>query len=191
MKLIYYVYFVFLWNCLYVNILLHVCTEMTKIKMLNLSMYSKSYTQYSICFVFCSGFVPADLYIWSKVTMMTSSNGNIFRSPVNSLHKDQWRGALLFSLICTRINGWVNNSEAGDLRRHRAHYDVTEMCQWKLLQLRLGELKGSHWATSPGCLFVNVRNGMPERQFSLYNCIEIGNWHPTHKTMTNYKSRIG
>ena len=25
------------------------------------------------------------------------------------------------------INGWVNNHEAGDLRRHRAHYDVTVM----------------------------------------------------------------
>ena len=42
-------------------------------------------------------------------------------------HKGQWRGALMFSLICTRINGWVNNGEAGDLRRHRAHYDVTVM----------------------------------------------------------------
>ena len=51
----------------------------------------------------------------------------IHRSPVNSLHKGQWRGALMFSLICARINGWVNNGEAGDLRRHRAHYDVTVM----------------------------------------------------------------
>ena len=51
------------------------------------------------------------------------------RSPVNSPHKGQWRGALVFSLICTRINGWVNNVEAGDLRRHRAHYDVTVMWQ--------------------------------------------------------------
>ena len=25
------------------------------------------------------------------------------------------------------MNGWVNNGEAGDLRRHRAHYDVTVM----------------------------------------------------------------
>ena len=24
-----------------------------------------------------------------------------------------------------RLNGWVNNGEAGDLRRHRAHHDVT------------------------------------------------------------------
>ena len=31
------------------------------------------------------------------------------------------------SLIYVWINGWVNNREAGDLRRHRAHYDVTVM----------------------------------------------------------------
>ena len=29
--------------------------------------------------------------------------------------------------ICARTNGWVNNCEAGDLRHHRAHYDVTVM----------------------------------------------------------------
>ena len=41
--------------------------------------------------------------------------------------KAQWRGALMFSLICAWINVWVNNREAGDLRRHRAHYYVTVM----------------------------------------------------------------
>ena len=51
----------------------------------------------------------------------------IHRSPVNSPHKGQWRRALMFSLICAWINGWVNNGEAGDLRRHRAHYDVAVM----------------------------------------------------------------
>ena len=45
----------------------------------------------------------------------------IHRSLVNSPHKGQWRGALMFSSICACINGWVNNGEAGDLRRHRAH----------------------------------------------------------------------
>ena len=49
------------------------------------------------------------------------------RSPVNFSHKGQWRGALMFSLICARINGCVNKREPGDLRRHRAHYDVTVM----------------------------------------------------------------
>ena len=33
----------------------------------------------------------------------------------------------MFSLICAWINGWVNNRKAGDLRRHRAHYDVIVM----------------------------------------------------------------
>ena len=42
-------------------------------------------------------------------------------------HKGQWRGALMFSLICVWINGWVNNLEAGDLKRYLAHYDVTVM----------------------------------------------------------------
>ena len=47
-------------------------------------------------------------------------------SPVTP-HKDQWCGSLIFPLICAWINGWVNNREAGDLRRHRAHHDVTVM----------------------------------------------------------------
>ena len=51
----------------------------------------------------------------------------IHRSPVNSPHKGQWRGYLMFSLICVWINGWANNREAGDLRRYRAHYGVTVM----------------------------------------------------------------
>ena len=51
----------------------------------------------------------------------------IHRSPVNSPHKGQWRRALMFSLICVLINGWVNNGEGDDLRRYRAHYDVTVM----------------------------------------------------------------
>ena len=51
----------------------------------------------------------------------------IHRPPVNFPHKGQWRGALMFTLICARMNGWVNNGEAGDLRRYLAHYDVIVM----------------------------------------------------------------
>ena len=51
----------------------------------------------------------------------------IHRSPVNSPQKGQWRGPLMFTLICVWINDWVNNREAGDLRRYRAYYDVTLM----------------------------------------------------------------
>ena len=48
-------------------------------------------------------------------------------SPVNSPNKGQWRGTLMFSLICASRNGYVNNRDAGDLRRHRVHYDVIVM----------------------------------------------------------------
>ena len=49
------------------------------------------------------------------------------RSPVNSPHKGHRRRALMFSLICVLINGWVNNREAGHLRCYHAHYDVIVM----------------------------------------------------------------
>ena len=57
----------------------------------------------------------------------------IHRSPVNFPHKGQWRGALMFSLIYAWMNDWVNNREAGDLRRQHGHYDVIVMnyqLQW-------------------------------------------------------------
>ena len=68
----------------------------------------------------------------TMVVMMTSSNGDIFRvtGPLRGEftgHRGKWRGALMFSLVCAWINGWENNPEAGDLRRHRAHYGITVM----------------------------------------------------------------
>ena len=41
--------------------------------------------------------------------------------------KGQWRGALMFYFIYAWINDWVNNREAGDLRRQDGHYDVIVM----------------------------------------------------------------
>ena len=48
------------------------------------------------------------------------------RLPVNSPHKGQWRGALMF-FICAWINTWVNSRKTCDLRRHHAHCDVIVM----------------------------------------------------------------
>ena len=55
----------------------------------------------------------------------------IHRSLLISPHKGQWCGAL----TCAWINGWVkkNNWDTGDLRHHRAHYDVTVLCLENLL----------------------------------------------------------
>ena len=68
-----------------------------------------------------------DVIKWKQFPRYWLFVRGIHRSPVNSSHKGQWRGALMFSLICVWINGWVNNRGAGDLRRYRAHYDVTVM----------------------------------------------------------------
>ena len=66
--------------------------------------------------------------------MMTSLNGNIFH--VTALVCGKFTGhrwiprtkgsdaKLWCSSICVWINGWVNNRDTGDYRRHRAHYDV-------------------------------------------------------------------
>ena len=78
----------------------------------------------------------------------------IHRSPVNSPHKGQWCGALMFSLICTWINGWVDNREVGDLRRHCAHYDVRVMVkvQYHLFSLSVVDMyttsQSSGWLQS-------------------------------------------
>ena len=86
------------------------------------------------------------------IPMMTSSNGNIFRvtgplcgefaghrwiplalsagnSRVTGEFHTQRPVTRSFDVffICPWINGCVNNCEAGDLRRHRAHYDVIVM----------------------------------------------------------------
>ena len=76
--------------------------------------------------------LSASLTTWWRHQMETFSAllafvRGIHRSTVNSPYKGQWRGALMFSLICVWINGWVNNREAGDLRHYRVHYDVTVM----------------------------------------------------------------
>ena len=76
--------------------------------------------------LFCPGEIfqhvrEKNLVSWKSIC------AGIHRSPVDSPHKGQWRGASMFSLISAWINSWVNNCEAGDLTRHRAHYDVTVM----------------------------------------------------------------
>ena len=77
---------------------------------------------------------------FSALLAMCAENSPI---TVNSPQKGQWHGSLVFSLICAWINGWVNNGEAGDLRRHRTHYDVIVM-----------GFHGSHVESMHGPMFI-------------------------------------
>ena len=98
-----------------------------------------------------------DIIKWKHFPHYWPFVGGIHRSPVNSPHKGQWCGALIFSLICSWINDWVNNREAGDLRCHHPHYDITVMMidealkatvksvQWLLMSERLLGTQTSHY----------------------------------------------
>ena len=68
-----------------------------------------------------------DVIKWKHFPRYRPFVRGIHRSPVNSPHKGQWRGALMFSFIYAWIHGWVKNREDGSLRRHRAHHDVIVM----------------------------------------------------------------
>ena len=78
----------------------------------------------------------------------------IHRSPVNSPHKGQCHGALIFTLICTRINGWVNNCKAGDLRRNRAHYDAIVMVTWLMWHCGCRRVVSWCFNIQPRCIFL-------------------------------------
>ena len=74
---------------------------------------------------------------WSHNFMMKSSNGNIFRVTCPLTRSFD------VCLIWGWINDWVNNREAGNLRRHRAHYDVLVMFP-RLMEVRLQHVSLVH-----------------------------------------------
>ena len=98
-----------------------------------------NFKKFTISVAFLPSLLHDDVIKWKHLPRYWPFVRGIHRSPVNFPHKGQWSGALKFSLICAWINTWVNNCEAGDLRRHRARYDVIVMCSdwdsWKHLIL--------------------------------------------------------
>ena len=75
-------------------------------------------------------------------------------SPVNSPHKGQWRGALMFSLICAWTNGWVNNRDVGDLGRYGAHHDVNVMILYHFATLRCWNHSSSVFLNHPFITYI-------------------------------------
>ena len=92
-----------------------------------------------------------DVIKWKQFPRYWSFVRGIHRSPVNCPHKGQWRGALMFSLISVWINGWVNNRDAGDLRRNRAHYDVIVMF-YVISYVEIRDLYYSKFFSSTCCI---------------------------------------
>ena len=105
-----------------------------------------------------------DVFKWKHFPRYCPFVRGIHRSPVNSPHKGQGCGDLMVSFICAWINAWVNNRNAGDLRLHRAHYDVIVMrLGWTIIMVQLSRpwlIEVDH----PGLLLV-ISNGK-EIQFT-------------------------
>ena len=93
------------------------------------TLYSMRYAHGFVAYCFVVALSPGhgDVIKWKHLPRYWPFVRGIHWSPVNSHHKGQWRGALMFSLICAWTNDWANNRQAGDLRRNHAHYDATVM----------------------------------------------------------------
>ena len=91
-----------------------------------------------------------DVIKWKQLPPYWPFVRGVHRAPVNSPHKGQWGGALMFSLICAWTNNWANHRDTGDFRRHRTHYDITikMSIQWTALHFSLQVRYGTHWAAT-------------------------------------------
>ena len=90
-----------------------------------------------------------DVITWKHFPRYWPFGRGIHWSPVHSPHKGQWRGALMFPLICARRNQCANNREAGDFRRHRALYDVIVMAVVEMP----GDEISTYWCVKKMTLF--------------------------------------
>ena len=64
----------------------------------------------------------------------------------------------MFALICAWVNEWANNGEAGDLRRHRAHYDLIVMCGSFVVSAWFPKLSSVAWYTKIKLIDDNILN---------------------------------
>ena len=130
--------------------------------------------------MWCFLWLHDDVMKWKHFPRYWPFVRGIHRSPVNSPHKGQWRGALMISLIYACINSWVNPRKAGDVRRHRIHYDVSVMIFTKGLRaltpvcvkirLVLSQQKRSVWS---GLKFAHFTSAEPKCVTDWIICIKI------------------
>ena len=122
-------------SVIYRLLIIAICNLSVKIKGSKCrSCYSIKCTRYRMAIILIDKYTTG----LSWYCMMTSSNGNNFRvtGPLcGEFTRHRWISLTeasdaelwCFNWSSPWINGWVNNGEAGDLRRHRAHYDVIVM----------------------------------------------------------------
>ena len=110
-----------------------------------------------------------DVIEWTQFPRFWPFVRGIHRSPVNSPRKGRWRGALMFSLIGAWINRWVNNRDAGGLRRHRAHYDV-------IVMIRFSSQMGFPMPRKKSCITLLNKSHVPHEDPHLSQGLVLPTW---------------
>ena len=98
--------------------------------------FSAKYTRYHIIIIelssgvltwyWVSSDIHDDVIKWKHFPRYWPFGREIHRSPVNSPHKGQWRGVLMFSLMC--LNERLSKQSRGWwFEKLSSHYDVTVM----------------------------------------------------------------
>ena len=93
---------------------------------LHLTWWRHQIETFSALLAICAGNSPVTGEFPAQRPVMRSF-GVFFDLRLNQQLIKQWSNAELWCLFCAWLSGWVNNGEAGDLRHHRAHYEVTVM----------------------------------------------------------------
>ena len=121
-----------------------------------------------------------DIIKWNHLPRHWPLVRGIHWLPVNSPHKGQWRGTLMFSLISAWTMGWVNNRDTGDLRRHRAHYDITVMRQTactRIMKIWRNDTTFVVTGGTGGCRYDNMRWWQSLRNDDSWFSIILHRWY--------------
>ena len=99
----------------------------------------------------------------------------------------------MFSLNCVWINGWVNNGEAGDLRRYRAHNDVIVMNNVVVgMMIYSDAMIISHYALAMRNIWSTSRNQSVNAYTSLYLITDLSSTgRASNSVITIYVFVIG
>ena len=119
-------------------------------------------------------FLHDDVIKWKLFPRYWPFVRGIHRSPVNSPHKGQWRGTLMFSLIRAWAYDWTNNWHSGDLR---SHWFTVVNCRYCNNDIALRTCCSVNIAIVLRCMIaLNANRGLPK--WTCYNVPDSGRYRP-------------
>ena len=138
-----------------------------------------------------------DLIKWKRFPRNWPFVRGIHRSPIYSPHKGQWRGALIFYLICAWTNGWANNRDTAETpssslwRYCKDHRNMVialirgmeMLLVWKFIRHRWILLRNGQWCGTNNLIAGDLRRHDTDVTLLLYVTLR---WrHNGHDSVSN------